>query len=100
MQRAGSGLERVVARALHQMPAQDAPLAAWPLVCGSAVADRTRALEFADGVLQVEVTDNGWKAQLQELAPRYLAEINRYSEDPVKRIEFLVLPKTFNGNNR
>lgn len=63
---------------------------AWPVVCGSAVAERTRALSFEDGVLRVEVGGLGWKAELQALAPRYLAAINRYASEPVRRIEFVV----------
>ncbi len=63
---------------------------AWPVVCGSAVAERTRALSFEDGVLRVEVAGARWRAELQGLAPRYLAMINRYTVGPVRRIEFVV----------
>lgn len=63
---------------------------AWPVVCGSAVAERTRALGFSDGVLRVEVNGQRWKSELQALAPRYLAMINRYTTEPVLRIEFVV----------
>jgi len=66
---------------------------AWPVVCGSAVAERTRALRFEDGVLRVEVAGPGWKAELQALAPRYLATINRYTAAAVRRIEFVVAPQ-------
>ena len=63
---------------------------AWPVVCGSAVAERTRALSFQDGVLRVGVPEAGWKSELQTLAPRYLAAINRYTVEAVRRIEFVV----------
>src|SRR6202043_2818619 len=75
---------------LRRVPQNEAPLLAWPLVCGSAVADRTRALEFAGAVLRVEVPDAGWKRELQGLAPRYLAQINRYAGQKVERIEFVI----------
>ncbi len=90
MNRASIGLETIVAKSLHLAPASQSALLAWPVACGSAVADRTRALSFADGVLQVEVADAGWRRELANLAPRYVALINRYSASPVKRIEFLV----------
>ena len=90
MEQAGSGLEKIVAQSLRQAPAAEAPLMAWPVVCGSAVAERTRALSFADGVLQVEVAGTRWKAELQTLAPRYLATINRYTTGMVRRIEFVL----------
>lgn len=88
MERAGGRLEAIVADALHRVPAADRPLLAWPVACGSAVAERTRALSFADGVLRVEVADAGWCRELKALAPRYLATINRYSATAVQRIEF------------
>lgn len=92
LERAGSDLERIVAQSLRQAPPAQAPLMAWPVVCGSAVAERTRAVQFVDGVLRVQVADNGWKSELQALAPRYLAAINRYTLEIVRRIEFVVAP--------
>jgi len=90
MEHAAVNLEKIVAHSLRQVPASDQPLAAWPLVCGSAVAGRTRALNFSAGILRVEVADAGWKVELQGLAPRYLAAINRYSSQAVERIEFVI----------
>lgn len=88
---AGSDLEKIVARSLRQAPPGQAPLMAWPVVCGSAVAERTRALSFLDGVLRVAVADAGWRSELQSLASRYLASINRYTAEPVRRIEFVIV---------
>jgi Dna[CI] antecedent, DciA len=90
LEQAGAGLEKIVAQSLRQSPAAEVPLMAWPLVCGSAVAERSRALSFAGGVLRVEVADAGWKSELQLLAPRYLAALNRYTPEKVQRIEFVV----------
>jgi predicted nucleic acid-binding Zn ribbon protein len=90
MELAGSGLEKLVAQSLRQAPAGDAPLMAWPVVCGSSVAERTRALSFDNGVLRVVVADRAWKSELQSLAPRYVAMINRYTKETVQRIEFVV----------
>lgn len=97
MEQAGSGLEKIVARSLRLAPRAEAPLMAWPVVCGSAVAERTRALSFEDGVLRVAVAGLGWKAELQVLAPRYLAAINRYTTEAVRRIEFVVAPQESAG---
>lgn len=99
MEQAGSGLEKIVAQSLRLAPRAEAPLMAWPVVCGSAVAERTRALSFEDGVLLVEVTGLGWKAELQGLAPRYLAIINRYTTEAVRRIEFVVARAESAGQN-
>ncbi|MBZ5656569.1 MAG: DUF721 domain-containing protein [Acidobacteriia bacterium] len=92
MDRAGEGLENIVAKALHRAPAAESPLLAWPVACGSAVAERTRAVSFADGVLRVEVANAGWRRELAALAPRYVATINRYSAISVRRIEFVLKP--------
>jgi hypothetical protein len=86
-------LERVVARGLKRAKtanADEAPMLAWPLACGSAVAERTRAMKFRAGVLWVEVPDAGWRAELVRLAPHYISAINKYSPAPVERIEFVI----------
>ena len=90
MELAGAELEKIVAQSLRQAPPSQAPLMAWPIVCGSAVAERTLALSFLDGVLRVGVADMGWKSELQVLAPRYVTAINRYTSEVVRRIEFVV----------
>jgi len=90
LNRASADLEIIIANALHRAPASESALLAWPVACGSAVADRTHALSFLDGILRVEVADAGWQRELASLAPRYVALINKYSATPVKRIEFVV----------
>jgi predicted nucleic acid-binding Zn ribbon protein len=97
LQQASAGLEKIVVASLRHLPAAEAALSAWPMVCGSAVADRTRAESFTGGILQVTVADAGWKRELQALAPRYVAAMNRYVAQPVDRIEFVIqagLPPT------
>ncbi|MGD0268566.1 MAG: DUF721 domain-containing protein [Candidatus Sulfotelmatobacter sp.] len=90
MEPVAAGLEKIVMGSLRRVPQGEAPALAWPLVCGSVVADRTRVLEFAGGVLRVEVSDAGWKREMQGLAPRYVAQLNRYSGQKVERIEFVI----------
>jgi hypothetical protein len=90
MQPAATGLDKVLARSIRKAPTAEAPLLAWPLACGSAVAARTRALDFADGILHVEVPDAGWRRELQALAPRYLATLSRFGADGITRVEFVV----------
>ena len=92
MEQAGVGLEKIVVGSLRRVPQGEAPLLAWSLVCGSVVAERTRAVEFTDAVLRVEVLDAGWKREMQSLAPRYLALLNRYTGQKVERIDFVIRP--------
>ena len=100
MEPAGSSLEKIVAQSLRQAPPDQAPVMAWPVVCGSAVAERTRALSFNAGVLRVEVADAGWKKELQALAPRYVGTINRYTTEKVLAIEFVVARPGANAKDR
>lgn len=90
MEPAGAGLEKIVIGSLRRVPPDEAPVLAWPLVCGSKVAERTRALDLLGSVLRVEVPDSGWKREMQNLAPQYLATLNRYAGQKVKRIDFVI----------
>jgi hypothetical protein len=90
LEQVGAGLEKLVLGSLRRVPRGEAPVLAWPLVCGSKVAERTRALDFTGTVLRVEVPDAGWKREMQSLAPRYLATLNRYAGQKVERIEFVI----------
>jgi hypothetical protein len=92
MQYAGAAFDKIVAGSVRKAPAGQGPLIAWALACGHKVSERTHAASFADGILLVEVPDPGWRKELQALAPRYVAGINRYVAETVKRIEFVVKP--------
>jgi hypothetical protein len=93
MEQIGAGLEKIVAGSLRRSPEGQGPMLAWAVACGQAVAARTRAVDFAQGVLRVEVPDAGWRAELQALAPQYLAVVNRYVAESVRRIEFVIVDK-------
>ena len=87
MERARDGLQKIVVDAVRRAPAAEAPILGWPLACGATVAARTRAISYADGVLNVEVTDALWRNELVNLVPKYLATLNQFAK--VKRIEFV-----------
>jgi hypothetical protein len=90
MQPTGPGLEKIVAASMRRAPAGQGPVLAWPIACGQAVGARTVALDFQQGILRVRVQDVGWRKELQSLAAQYLAVINRYTSESVRRIEFVV----------
>jgi predicted nucleic acid-binding Zn ribbon protein len=90
MDSARNTLQKLMAGVLNRFPAEEVPLQSWPFVCGKQVAQRTQAVAFAAGVLRVEVPDEGWRATLEGLAPKYLAGLNQYSATRVERIEFAV----------
>jgi len=87
---AASGLAKIFRDLLARVDPAEAPALAWPAVCGTAVAHRTRVLDFAEGVLYVEVPDRGWKTQLMDLAPRYVAALAEILGPRVLRIQFLL----------
>jgi hypothetical protein len=91
MEPAGAGLTAIMAGLLQAAPAGEAPLMAWPAICGQAVAARTRALRFTAGLLHVEVPDRNWQTQLAQLESGYLREFaSLLGKDRVRRIEFTV----------
>lgn len=87
-----SDLEKIVLDALKRASAlkQDAPLLAWPMVCGRMVAQKTEAIRFAEGKLTVRVPDAAWRAQLAGFIPQYVAALNRAGNGEVKQIDFIV----------
>lgn len=86
-----SGLRNIVNEILRAQPPEEAVVLAWPLVCGSEVAARSRALSFADGILAVEVQDANWQSQLMSFAPRYVAVFAELMGPLVQRVQFHVV---------
>ena len=94
MQHASSTLKKIFAETLRQQVGDDAPLLAWPLACGTKVAEKTSAIGYADEVLTVEVPDAAWQHQLQGLHHQYLAALKPLSTQPVNVIKFVVKGRT------
>jgi hypothetical protein len=90
LERADNGMEKLVANTLKRVPPGHGPLLAWPIACGSVVAEKTRAAAFENGILRVEVPNVGWRKEMQAIAAQYLAILNRYCSENVKRIEFVI----------
>lgn len=77
MERPRAQLLKVAREVLAKLPLDEAVVAAWPLICGSAVAQRSEAIAFTEGKLQVRVADAGWRKQLEQFTPHYL---NAYTQ--------------------
>jgi hypothetical protein len=91
MQHAGSTLKKILVQTIQRHPGQEsAAVLGWPLACGSLVAEKTRALRCAEGILEVEVPDAVWRKQLQGFRSRYLAELNQLCSGGVQDISFVV----------
>ena len=91
MEHGRGDLHKLFSDALENASADEAPLLAWPLVCGPGVANRTRPMDFIGGVLRVQVPDKEWKAQLESLVDDYLRAFGTLlSKKKVTKIEFIV----------
>ena len=93
MQQARGTLQKIFAEKVCGQAGEDAPLLAWPVVCGTAVAEKTRALSFVDGVLLVSVPDATWRNQLQHMVQQYVAGLNQLAGKQVRSITFVVAPQ-------
>ena len=90
MQPTRSQLNSLAAKILRDASPEDAVVLAWPLVCGSAVAARSRALGFYDNVLWVQVPDKGWQAQLADFGPQYSDRLSKITGQKVQSVCFEV----------
>jgi predicted nucleic acid-binding Zn ribbon protein len=88
MQPIRSTLNKIVRDALARASEADAPLFAWPLACGAAVASKTEAISFEKGTLHVVVPDVTWRAQLEDLAPQLVKKLRELVGPAVERIQF------------
>lgn len=88
MERAVTGLKKIVLDAIKESRHGDAPLLAWPVIVGRAIAAQTKALDFTDGVLRVQVPDKNWRAELSAFAPQYISAYQQVAK--VETIEFVV----------
>ena len=90
MEPARTGLRNIMSDLLRARPAEEAVILAWPLVCGKEVADRTRAADFVNGCLTVEVSDSAWAAQLKSFGPRYVSGFESLLGPLVKELKFKI----------
>ena len=88
MQSARQDLHSLAARVLKGTNPEEAVMLAWPLACGSAVAERTQAVSFENGTLRVMVPDRGWQSQLQAFSAQYAQLLSRLTGTAVTHIRY------------
>ena len=89
MHHARATLSNIYATTVQRVAGEQAPVIAWPLACGSKIAQRTSALGCINGELAVRVPDKLWRSELQSLSDRYVAALNQMSRQKVKSIRFV-----------
>ena len=75
-------------RSLQAMSAVDRLAAAWPVVCGAAMAARGGVVGYDDGVVQLEVYDAAWMGQMLAMQGQIGGELARIAGVPVTGIHF------------
>ena len=90
MEHIRQALQQLVVDAVRRAPAENVPLLAWPLACGSAVSEKTRALSFANGELLVQVPDAAWRVQMLNLTGEYLQQLREITGGRVERLRFVL----------
>ncbi len=88
MQSTRNDVNSLAARVFKGAPAEEAVVLAWPLACGSAVAERTEAFSYQNGILRIRVPDRGWQSQLEDFSPQYKAKILSLTGVTVERIRY------------
>jgi predicted nucleic acid-binding Zn ribbon protein len=86
MEPASSTLQRIMAKTLERLPADELPQAVWDFAAGRAVAEKTRVLAFENRTMVIEVPDSTWRAQLGAMAAQFLARLNQVTR--VDAIDF------------
>ncbi|PYY22813.1 MAG: hypothetical protein DMG62_11630 [Acidobacteria bacterium] len=88
MQSARQDLQSLARHLFKDASPEEAVVLAWPLVCGSAVAQRARAVAFENETLRVTVPDKGWQLQLEAFTAQYLHRLTSLVGMPVKRVTY------------
>jgi hypothetical protein len=99
MQSPRQTLQTLAARVLAGASPEEAVLVAWPLVCGSAVAERASATSFEAGTLRVRVPDRGWQCQLESFSRQYAQKLSTFTGTSVERIQYEIAPASSAPNN-
>jgi hypothetical protein len=81
-------LKASLGESLGALSDEDRLMAAWPVVCGKAMAGRGIVMSYADGVMLVQVEDGAWLRQLTNMRGQLVREMARIAGVPVREIHF------------
>ncbi len=90
MERIRDVLRHGLAGALREASAQDRLAAAWPVVCGQAIARHTRVVGLSGSRLRVVVTASAWLNQMQSMSNRLTRDLARIADVPLSDIHFSI----------
>jgi predicted nucleic acid-binding Zn ribbon protein len=81
-------LKASLRRSLGALSDEDRVAAAWPVVCGRAMAERGAVIGYEDGVVRVQVEDGAWLRQLVSMRLQLAVEMARIAGVKVSEIHF------------
>jgi predicted nucleic acid-binding Zn ribbon protein len=81
-------LKGSLGRSLGALSDEDRLAAAWPVVCGKAMAGRGTVVGYVDGVVRVQVDDGAWLRQLISMRRQLAGEMARIAGVRVSEIHF------------
>ena len=83
-------LRSTLRKSLSAAPVEDRLAAAWPLVCGKAMAIHGTVQGYEDEMVQIEVSDDLWLRQLKSIEARLAAGLAQVANVKVRGIHFKV----------
>ena len=75
-------------RSLDALSDEDRLAAAWPVVCGRAMAEHGTVMGYTDGIVRVQVEDRVWLRQLMSMHGQLAGEMARIAGVRVSEIHF------------
>ena len=81
-------LKNSLGQSLGSLCDEDKLAAAWPVVCGKAIAERGIVVGYEDGILRIQVNDSAWLQLLTSLSRQFGREIAEITGVKVSEIHF------------
>jgi Dna[CI] antecedent, DciA len=81
-------LKRSLGRSLGALCDEDRLAAAWPVVCGKAMAGHGIVVGYEGGVVRIEVEDASWLKHLMSIRIQLAGEMARIARVRVSEIHF------------
>jgi hypothetical protein len=84
-------------RSLQAMTETDRLAAAWPVVCGAAMAAHGKVVGYADGIVSLEISDDTWTRQVMSMQGQIGGELGRIAGVRVTGVHFERKGTSFRG---
>jgi predicted nucleic acid-binding Zn ribbon protein len=84
-------------RSLQAMTEIDRLAAAWPVVCGAAMAAHGKVVGYEDGIVSLEISDETWTRQVMSMQGQIGGELGRIAGVRVTGVHFERKGTSFRG---